>query len=85
MSRDGMESKKSKLHRGKFRAKITGIVHCPVCGEMLWPPEATGTVVDESGHQYESVLDADPAEVLYHEDCYRESEPSPNDYTAKPD
>lgn len=64
-----------------YRDSICGIVHCPVCGDSLWPPERLDeAIVTESGVEIASPLEANPGEKVYHRDCYamklnREEEP----------
>lgn len=52
------------------KCSVMGVPHCPICNEMLWPPEDTDTLRNEHGERLDSILDAEPGRPVFHDSCY---------------
>ena len=53
-----------------YRAHISGIVHCPGCGEILWPPDDDMELVTDSGIDVDTPLASTPGDILWHRSCF---------------
>lgn len=62
-------AKQGLANRSPHSENISGIPHCPVCGETLWPPKYTGPIASADGDVSESIFDFDATQPAYHPHC----------------